>query len=241
MAIKQTSVQPGARSRSFAPVPPASKKGAGTSAVSSAVRNVVLGAFLLYCLLPASWIIASMTKDNGQIFSTFGLWFATPLHFFENVAGLFTYQNGIFLHWFGNSLVYAVSITLGSTLICAMGGYAFSKYDFPFKQLLFNFILGTIMVPSTALVLPLFLMLNKVGFVNTMWGVILPTLSIEHRGPSTMLDHRPAMRPNRVARREMVTTAARSAAPRRVPRSAPAIRRTPRTLPQRGKNQLCGG
>jgi multiple sugar transport system permease protein len=57
-----------------------------------------------------------------------------------------------------------------------MGGCAFSEYDFPFKQLLFNFILGTIMVSSTALVLPLFLMLNKVGLVNNMWGVILPSL-----------------------------------------------------------------
>ena len=153
MAIKQTSLQPGAtESAAIAPAPPASREDAGASPVSSTLRNVVLGAFLLYCLLPAMWIIASMTKDNGQIFSTFGLWFATPLHFFENLTGLFTYQDGIFLRWFGNSLVYAVSITLGSTLICAMGGYAFSKYDFPFKQLLFNFILGTIMVPSTALV-----------------------------------------------------------------------------------------
>jgi multiple sugar transport system permease protein len=42
----------------------------------------MLGAFLLYCLLPATWIIAAMTKDIGQIFSTFGLWFASPLHFF---------------------------------------------------------------------------------------------------------------------------------------------------------------
>ena len=102
----------------------------------------------------------------------------SPLHyiFLKTSLASFTYQDGIFLRWFGNSLVYAVSITLGSTLICAMGGYAFSKYDFAFKQVLFNFILGTIMVPSTALVLPLFLMLNKVGLVNTIWGVILPSL-----------------------------------------------------------------
>jgi multiple sugar transport system permease protein len=159
-----------------APPPVATGAHADKSPVPAVLRNVVLGAFLLYCLLPASWIVAAMTKDNGQIFSTFGLWFASPLHFFENLSGLFTYQNGIFLHWFGNSLIYAGSITLGSTLICAMGGYAFSKYDFPYKQLLFNFILGTIMVPSTALVLPLFLLLNKVGLVNTMWGVILPSL-----------------------------------------------------------------
>src|SRR5260370_40179780 len=61
-------------------------------------------------------------------------------------------------------------------MISALGGYAFSKYDFPAKQFLFNFILGTIMVPSTALVLPLFLLLNKIGLVNTVWGVILPSL-----------------------------------------------------------------
>jgi len=146
------------------------------SALSVALRTLVLAMFLLYCLLPAMWIIAAMTKDNGQLFATFGLWFSVPLHLFENIAGLVTYQNGIFVRWFGNSLIYAGSITLGSTMICAMGGYAFSKYDFPGKQFLFNFILGTIMVPSTALVLPLFLMLNKIGLINTMWGVILPSL-----------------------------------------------------------------
>jgi len=152
------------------------RKYAGASIVSGLLRNGALTLFLLYCLLPAIWIIVAMTKDNGQLFSTFGFWFASPPHFFENIVGLFTYQEGIFLRWFGNSLLYAVSISMGSTLICAMGGYAFSKYDFPAKQFLFNFILGTIMVPSTALVLPLFLMLNKIGLVNTMWGVILPSL-----------------------------------------------------------------
>ena len=122
------------------------------------------------------WIIAAMTKDNGQIFSTFGLWFSYPFHFLGNLADLITYQDGIFVRWFGNSLIYAGSISFGSTMICALGGYAFSKYDFPAKQFIFNFILGTIMVPSTALVLPLFLMLNKMGLVNNMLGVILPSL-----------------------------------------------------------------
>jgi multiple sugar transport system permease protein len=171
MSIKKTSSMSATLS-----APPSVGEDVGRLRASGVLRNVVLAAFLLYCLLPATWIIAAITKDTGQIFTTFGLWFASPPHFFENLAGLFTYQEGIFLRWFGNSLLYAGSVTLGSTLICAMGGYAFSKYDFPGKKFLFNFILGTIMVPSTALVLPLFLMLNKVGLVNTMWGVILPSL-----------------------------------------------------------------
>lgn len=144
--------------------------------MGATVRHIVLAIFLIYCILPAMWIISAMTKDNGQIFTTFGLWFSYPLHFLENLGGLISYQDGIFVRWFGNSLIYAGSISFGSTMICALGGYAFSKYDFPAKQFIFNFILGTIMVPSTALVLPLFLMLNKIGLVNNMLGVILPSL-----------------------------------------------------------------
>ncbi|MBV8330814.1 MAG: carbohydrate ABC transporter permease [Verrucomicrobia bacterium] len=141
-----------------------------------APRYVVFALFFLYCILPATWIAAAMTKNNGQIFTTFGLWFAYPMHFIENVMGLFAYRDGIFVQWFGNSLLYAASISISTTLVCAFGGYAFSKYDFPGKKFLFNFIIATITVPSTALVLPLFLMLNKLGLLNTMWGVILPSL-----------------------------------------------------------------
>ena len=142
----------------------------------ASLRHIVFGLFLLYCLVPALWVVAAITKNNDQIFSTFGLWIGYPPHLLENIVDLFTYQDGIFIRWFENSMLYAGAISAGSTLICAMGGYSFSKYEFPGKKFLFNFILGTIMVPSTALVLPLFLMLNQLGMCNTIWGVILPGL-----------------------------------------------------------------
>jgi multiple sugar transport system permease protein len=151
-----------------------------TSSNNDLVRNgfryAIFAIFFLYCILPATWILAAMTKDNSQIFTTFGLWFAFPTHLSENIAGLFAYRDGIFLQWFRNSLIYALTISLASTMICALGGYAFAKYDFPAKKILFNVIIATVTVPSTALVLPLFLMLNKLGLLNTMWGVILPSL-----------------------------------------------------------------
>jgi multiple sugar transport system permease protein len=148
----------------------------GGPSLPGTFRYVVLAIFLVYCILPATWILAAVTKDSSQIFTTFGFWFANPPHFFENIVDLFVFRDGIFVRWFSNSLLYAGSISLGSTLICALGGYAFAKYDFPGKHFLFNFILGAIMVPSTALVLPLFLMLYRLGLVNTIWGVILPSL-----------------------------------------------------------------
>jgi multiple sugar transport system permease protein len=160
--------------RSREPVP--TEVRIGGPSLPGTFRYVVLAIFLLYCLLPATWILAAVTKDSSQIFTTFGFWFANPPHFFENVVDLFAFRDGIFVRWFGNSLLYAGSISVGSTLICALGGYAFAKYDFPGKHFLFNFILGAIMVPSTALVLPLFLMLYRLGLVNSIWGVILPSL-----------------------------------------------------------------
>ena len=91
MALKQPSsptdpgdatVLAGPPGNVIAPPPPAPREYTGTSPVPGALRNFVLTAFLLYCLLPAMWIIAAMTKDNGQLFSTFGLWFASPSAFF---------------------------------------------------------------------------------------------------------------------------------------------------------------
>ena len=154
----------------------APRSSSGTNYAEVGIRNTVFAIFLLYCILPALWILGAMAKDNSQIFTTFGLWFASPPHLLENFAGLFSYRNGIFVRWFGNSLIYAISISLLTTLICALGGYSFAKYEFPGKKLLFNFIIATVTVPSTALVLPLFLMLNRLGMLNTMWGVILPSL-----------------------------------------------------------------
>src|SRR4030081_3397588 len=142
--------------------------------VARTFRFLFLGIFLIYCLLPATWILAAITKDSSQLFATFGFWFATPSHFRQNVAELFAYRDGIFIRWFGNSLLYAGSIAVGSTMICALGGYAFAKYDFPGKHFLFNFILGAIMVPSTALVLPLFLMLYRLRLVDSILGGIFP-------------------------------------------------------------------
>jgi multiple sugar transport system permease protein len=130
----------------------------------------------IYFMLPIFWLLISITKDNGQLNTTFGLWFAEPSRLVENFQSIFVHQDGIFTKWFGNSFIYAIASAILSTMGAAMAGYAFSKYQFKGKELFFQVILGTIMIPSTALVLPLFLILTNVGLVNTAWGVILPQI-----------------------------------------------------------------
>jgi len=132
--------------------------------------------FLVYFLLPFFWLIVSATKTNPDLFTTFGLWFASDFNFFNNLSDLFTRDNGVFITWLWNTTYYAVLSAVGASLIATMAGYAFAKFRFPGRTLVFAIILGSIMVPGTALVIPIYLLLSKVGLINTPLAVILPSL-----------------------------------------------------------------
>lgn len=143
------------------------------------LRNTVIVFMLLilvYFLIPLLWMIVSATKTTSDLFSSFGLWFTSDFNLWNNLQGVFTYDGGIFLTWLWNSIYYSVCSALGASLIATFGGYAFAKFHFPGRQLLFAVILGAIMIPNTALAVPLYLLLSNVGLVNTPWAIILPSL-----------------------------------------------------------------
>ena len=87
-----------------------------------------------------------------------------------------THQGGIYWHWFGNSFLYALSGGVGATALAVLAGYGFAKYRFRGRNAAFSVLLGAVMVPLTALVIPTFMLLSEFGLVNTMWAVILPSL-----------------------------------------------------------------
>jgi multiple sugar transport system permease protein len=146
------------------------------SARLRATWTIVLVAFLIYFLLPVAWLAVSATKTNQSLFSSFGLWFAHPFNLAANLRELFTHDDGVYARWLANTAYYAVASAVGASLIAAAAGYAFAKFRFPGQRLLFTVILGSIMVPSTALVIPTYLLLSKVGFINTPLAVIVPSL-----------------------------------------------------------------
>jgi len=131
---------------------------------------------LVYFLLPLFWLIVSATKTNTDLFGSFGLWFSSDFNLWNNLQGVFTYDGGIYLTWLWNSIYYSVCSAVGASLIAALAGYVFAKFRFPGRSLLFALILGAIMVPNTALAVPLYLLLSNIGLVNTPWAIILPSL-----------------------------------------------------------------
>ena len=131
--------------------------------------------FTFYFLVPYFWLIVSSTKNAGDLFGSFGLWFAPNFNLFSNLQQLFTYQDGVFPHWLLNSFLYAGVGAVVGTWLSSMAGYALAKYVFRGRNLLFSLVLGAILVPQTALVLPLYLMFSAVGLTNTYWAVLLPS------------------------------------------------------------------
>jgi len=143
----------------------------------STLLTVVLWAGVLYFIIPIIWLFLSSTKDNGDLFTTFGLWFGKDFNLFANIADVFTYKNGIYLRWTLNTLLYAGVSAIGASLFATMAGYAFAKYRFPGATVLFSITLGAIMIPLTALAIPTYLLFSTVGLTNTPWAVILPSLA----------------------------------------------------------------
>lgn len=150
----------------------------GTRGQGLGNRAVVTGlllVFLIYSLLPLFYLIVSATKDGSALFSTFGLWFSS-FNLFANLKGVFSYDGGVFVNWLWNTAYYSVISAVGASFVATIAGYSFAKFRFQGRTLLFAIILGSIMVPPTALVIPTYLLLSKVALINTPLAVILPSL-----------------------------------------------------------------
>ncbi|MFI5656360.1 carbohydrate ABC transporter permease [Streptomyces anulatus] len=143
--------------------------------LSKSAVNVVLLIAAVYTLFPLVWLLTAATKDagnllGGDVFSSQGFDLG------RNLSELTSYQDGIYFRWYGNSLLYAGIGALGCSLISVAAGYAFDKYRFRGKEKLFALVLLGVLLPSTALSLPLYLLAVETGTVNTYWAVLIPAL-----------------------------------------------------------------
>ena len=148
------------------------------SLISRSAAMLIMGVFTFYFLVPIWWLLVSSTKTQGQFTSTAPLWFTPEAiqTFISNIGGLFSYSNGVFLKWIGNSILYSGVGALLGTVVAAMCGFALAKYAFRGREALFNIVLSGVLVPATALALPLFLIFSQVGLTNTYWAVFLPSI-----------------------------------------------------------------
>ncbi|GAA3666640.1 carbohydrate ABC transporter permease [Microbacterium marinilacus] len=157
--------------------PASSSASAGRRPRRSLGLTIAMGLFAIYALFPLAWLLISATKTQPELFRSFGLWFSGPFALFDNIAQVFSHDDGIYLTWLGNTLLYVAVGGGGATLLAAMAGYGLAKYRFPGKAAVFAIILGAVAIPGTALAVPTFLMFSQMGLTNTVWAIIVPSLA----------------------------------------------------------------
>ena len=138
----------------------------------------VLVVACVYFIVPVWWLFVAATKTNsGLFFGAHGsLWFDKKFALWDNIVALTNYQGGIYWRWILNSFFYAFVGGFLATAVAVFAGYGFAKYRFRGKNLFFNIVLGALMIPSTALVIPTFLLMSKFGLTDTIWAVLLPSM-----------------------------------------------------------------
>jgi len=142
----------------------------------------VLGVVGLWMLLPLLWLLSTSLKSPGEVFTTQG----NPLRALmphpaqpENYAKVYDVTHnmgGGFTRWYLNSILVAVVVTLGQVTTSACAAYAFARLRFPGRDKLFLSYLGTMMIPGAVTMIPNFILMRKLGAVDSYFALMLPPM-----------------------------------------------------------------
>ncbi|CAN5164290.1 carbohydrate ABC transporter permease [soil metagenome] len=136
------------------------------------ITFVVLGVAAVAIVAPFVWIFRGAISPNDA-----ELYLLPPTLFPSDATldnfGKVTTQVPYF-RFIGNSLLVAGTITLAQLITCSTAGYAFARLSFPGKGFAFALVIGSLMIPIQVTIVPLFLVMSKIGLTNTLWSLILP-------------------------------------------------------------------
>lgn len=146
-----------------------------TRKVASGLRVGVLYAVLCVALVavlaPFLWVFAGAFRSTGEILADPGAWFPSnpTLENFVTLLG-----DGSFLGYGLNSVIVSTAVVVGNVVFASMVGYALAKLNFSGKRIVFGAILASMMIPFTAIFVPQFVVVAKLGLIDTLAGIALP-------------------------------------------------------------------
>ncbi len=141
--------------------------------IFSSLKTITLLLLALIILFPFWQLIVSSLLETNAIISY-------PPKFWpkggsvNNYIEVLTMQGGAYMRWMANSLLVSGANTILVILVAAMAGYAFAKRKFPGRSVLLNIVIATQIIPSVTTLIPLFLIVSKLGWVNTYKSLIFP-------------------------------------------------------------------
>ena len=138
------------------------------------VAGVVVILFVLFFAIPIVWLLLATTKSAKALIVSNPFSVGSWHDLVSNWNQLFAFQDGAVTTWIANSAVYAVGALLITLLVSIPAGYALALTEFRLRRALLVLTLVVMLIPSTALVLPIFLELNSIGLIGSPLSVILP-------------------------------------------------------------------
>ena len=140
-------------------------------------RQIIL--IVLACIIaviivfPVYLLIISSFKDAKDVFNMDLLPALSSLSF-ENYKTVFQEEN--FGGYIFNSFFVATIVTVIALIFHAMSGYALARLNFKGRKLIFTWMISTLMIPFSVIMIPLFIIVKKIGLINNLWGIIIPMI-----------------------------------------------------------------
>ncbi|GIO37650.1 sugar ABC transporter permease [Paenibacillus antibioticophila] len=124
-------------------------------------------------LAPLVWTVSTSLKSQKHVFDIPPQWIPDPLTWMNYKD---VWSKAPLLYGFMNSLIVVVTVLTVGLFVAAMAAYAFSKFDFPFKEGIFLALLGTMMIPYSVVMIPQYIGFSELGWVDTLLPLIVPGL-----------------------------------------------------------------
>jgi multiple sugar transport system permease protein len=122
-------------------------------------------------LLPYFWMVSSSLKTGAEVFELPIRWIPEESQWENYPAAL---SRGAFGTYFANSGIVSVAVTAANILFCSLAGYGLAKFRFSMRELCFRYVLITLMLPLEIVLVPTFIVVQQLGMVNTLAGLIVP-------------------------------------------------------------------
>jgi ABC-type glycerol-3-phosphate transport system permease component len=141
------------------------------------IRVLLVVVAALAVSLPYLWTFSASLRPSRDVFLATGWGLLPPLN--PSLENYITAISRVpMLRWFVNSVVFSVGELVGQIGMGALAAFGFVRYEFPGRGFFFGLILATMMIPAVALIVPLFLVINALDWVDTYQGLIIPRLGL---------------------------------------------------------------
>ncbi len=136
--------------------------------------HVLVYGLALLTIAPFIWMVLTSFKDIGEILTYPPKWLPSKVQF-ENYVSAFTAAP--FGRFYFNSIFVSVTVVLGQLITCSLAAFAFARLQFKGREVLFMLFLGSMMIPGQVTMIPSFMILYWLGWINTYYALIVPGLA----------------------------------------------------------------